>query len=76
MYLKIYIFLVDCAFFCSKFWARNRPGDAMTDKYNLDIQGIPEDGEYSMFVFAQTFKCCFWPELHFLRCLTFHIVPR
>ena len=29
----------------SKFWARNRPGDAMTDKYNLDIQGSQEDGE-------------------------------
>ena len=36
-------------FFCSKFWARNRPGDAMSDKYNLDTQGSQEDGEYSTF---------------------------
>jgi hypothetical protein len=28
-----------------KFWTRNRPGDAMRDKYNLNIMAYGPDGE-------------------------------
>lgn len=31
--------------FCSKFWTRNRPGDKMRDRYNLNLlPGMSEDG--------------------------------
>ena len=40
---------VNIFFSYSKFWARNRPGDTMKDKYNLDIQDSQEDGECSTF---------------------------
>ena len=49
--------IFSCAFSFSKFWARNRPGDAMTDKYNLDIQGSQEDGEDGTLV---TFRYSCW----------------
>ena len=36
---------------CSKFWTRNRPGDKMRDRYNLNLlPGMSEDGmEYGEF---------------------------
>ena len=30
---------------CSKFWTRNRPGDTLRDKYNLNTLPIGPDGE-------------------------------
>lgn len=39
-------------YFDSKFWTRNRPGDKMRDRYNLNLlPGMSEDGvEYGMYV--------------------------
>lgn len=32
-------------YFVSKFWTRNRPGDKMRDRYNLNLlPGMSEDG--------------------------------
>ena len=32
-------------FYFSKFWTRNRPGDSLRDKYNLNTLPIGPDGE-------------------------------
>ena len=53
-------------FHSSKFWARNRPGDAMTDKYNLDIQGSQEEGDCSKFTNVFVAACLNIVLLHLL----------
>lgn len=37
--------VVFCFVAYRKFWTRNRPGDAMRDKYNLNIMAVGPDGE-------------------------------
>lgn len=43
---QICLFFNFCLFvFFSKFWTRNRPGDKMRDRYNLNLlPGMSEDG--------------------------------